>query len=109
MSQQIYIFIFLELKSYIFYWDIKHRAVGPCLSRATDHGGGPGTARYVGPCLSRATDHGGGPGTARYVGPCRPGPGSSRAVPCPGRAKMTGRGPGQRATGRMAIYGLGLV
>ena len=84
MSQQTYIFIFLELKSYIFNWDIKHRAVGPCLSRATGHGGGPGMARCV--------------------GPCRPGPGSSRAVPCSGRAKMSGRGPGQRATGRMAIY-----
>ena len=78
------IFSFLELKSYIFYWAIKHRAVGPCLSRATGHGGGPGTAR----CL----------------GPCRAVPDSCRAVPCPDRAKMSGRGPGQRATGCMANY-----
>ena len=54
MSQQTYIFIFLELKSYIFYWDIKHRAVGPCLSHATGHGGGPGTAWCLGPCRARA-------------------------------------------------------
>ena len=34
-----------EPTDYIFYWTIKHRAVGPCLSRATGHGGGLGTAR----------------------------------------------------------------
>jgi hypothetical protein len=84
MSQQTYIFFFFRIKRYIFYWDIKHRAVGPCLSRATGHGGGPGTAR----CL----------------GPCRAVLGSCRAVPCPGWAKMSGRGPGQRATGCMANY-----
>ena len=54
MGQQTYIFSFLELKSYIFYWAIKHQAVGPCLSRATGHGGGPGTARCLGPCRARA-------------------------------------------------------
>ena len=35
----------------------------------------------IGPCLSRATGQVGGPGTARCLGPC------------PGRAKMPGRGP----------------
>ena len=54
MDQQTYIFSFLDLKNYIFYWAIKHRAVGPCLSRATGHGGGPGTARCLGPCRARA-------------------------------------------------------
>ena len=46
-------FLFFKLKSYIFYWTIKHRAVGPCLSHATGHGGGPGTV-VVGPCRARA-------------------------------------------------------
>jgi len=72
-------FLFLELKSYIFYWAIKHRAVGPCLSRATGHGGGPGTAQCLGPC---------------------------RAVPCPVvvRPCCVRAGPKCRATGCMANY-----
>ena len=40
-------FLFLELIGYIFYWAIKHRAIGPCLSRATGHGGSAGTAQAV--------------------------------------------------------------
>ena len=49
----LYFLFFRIKKNYIFYWAIKHRAVGPCLSRATSHGG-TGTARCLGPCRARA-------------------------------------------------------
>ena len=50
------------------------------------------------PCL------GGGPGTAWSLGPGRPGPSGHRVVPCSGRAKSPGHGPGHRDVGCMAIY-----
>jgi len=49
-STDLYFLFFIELKNYIFYWTIKHRAVGPCLSRGTGHSGSPGTAWCLSPC-----------------------------------------------------------
>ena len=72
MDQQSYIFL-KKLADYILYWAINHRTVGPCLSRATGHGGGPVTAWCLRPCWLA--------------------PGSRRVV--------LGHGPGRRAMGCM--------
>jgi hypothetical protein len=62
----------------------------------------PVVFRWAGPC--RPAGVAGSPGTAWLDGLGRPGHASSRAGPCLGRAKKTGRVPGCRALGCMLIY-----
>jgi hypothetical protein len=62
----------------------------------------PVVFRRAGPC--RPAGVAGSPNTASLDGLGRPGHASSRARPCLGRAKKTGRVPGCRALGCMLIY-----